>query len=46
MSLVFPTAMRSDDEGSVSDDGSRRTAGHALDSVPVEINSPGVAKLR
>ena len=37
--------MGSDDE-SVSDDGSRRTAGHFLDSVPVEIEGPHVAKLR
>lgn len=37
--------MGSDDE-SASDDESRRTAGHALDSVPVEIEGPDVAKLR
>ena len=37
--------MASDDE-SVSDDGSHRTAGHFLDSVPVEIDSDCVQKLR
>ena len=38
--------MGSDDEGSASDDGSLRTAGHALDSVPVDVQGAAVAKLR
>ena len=38
--------MVSDDEGSASDDGSLRTAGHALDFVPVDVNRVVVAKLR
>ena len=37
--------MGSDDE-SVSDAGSRQTAGSALDSVPVDISGDAVAKLR
>ena len=37
--------MGSDDE-SVSDAGSRHTAGSALDSVPVDISGDAVAKLR
>ena len=44
--LFCLTAMGSDDEGSASDDGSLRTAGHALDYVPVDIHGAAVAKLR
>jgi len=38
--------MGSEVEGSVSDDGSLRTAGNALDSVPVDVKGVVVAKLR
>ena len=38
--------MGSDDEASASDDGSLRTAGQTLDSVPVDLQGAAVAKLR
>ena len=44
--LFCLTAMGSDDEGSASDDSSLRTAGHALDFVPVDVSGAAVAKLR
>ena len=43
--LILFRAMGSDDE-SMSDDGSQRTAGNMLDSVPVEIDGASVQKLR